>query len=96
MVGSTADFLCGVSDRSDWMAWETDNTMTAPMTCEPPPESRDVRWHWVRWMDEDPRPVSWDGCAWETEVLRRKLLPAVAGEMDYRYIAPIPMPETVP
>ena len=64
----------------------------APMTCEPPPESRDVRWHWICWMDEDPRPVSWGGYVWHSEELRRTLSPVVAGEMGYRYIAPIPMP----
>ena len=74
--------------------------MTAPMTCEPPPESRDVRWHWVQRGAEKPEIAEWKvrddrelwKCVRGTDAGNPKWMTAPG----YRYIAPIPMPEIPP
>jgi len=70
------------------------------MTCEPPPESRDVRWHWVQRSDHQPEIAEWqvwhDSGWWRTLDSRHHGMPGWLATFGYRYIAPIPMPETVP
>ena len=62
-------------------------------TCEPPPEARDVRWHWVRFKDQEPRPVEWrDGAVWELPAVRL-YSPRDMYRLGYHYVAPIPLPE---
>src|SRR6185312_7155849 len=72
------------------------------MTCEPPPESRDVRWHWVRCGAERPEIAIWERigdwawwkCAgrWNAAVDGRTRLPLHRADPDAGYYTRNPQP----
>lgn len=64
-------------------------------TCEPPPEAREVRWHWVRTWANQITPAAWNPNmhSW-TMFGGINRWPQDAYKLGYRYVAPIPMPET--
>jgi hypothetical protein len=67
---------------------------TEPATCEPPPEHRDVEWHWLRHPAYEWEPTLWDGDAlWFNTDEQSWLLPTEMSALGWRYVGPARPPK---
>ena len=66
---------------------------TDPQRCEPPPEHRGHRWHWLSFSGDAPRPVEWSetSLSWH---MPAGPMPAYLGwRLCWRYLGPAIPPE---
>jgi hypothetical protein len=67
--------------------------MTEPATCEPPPEHRDVEWHWLRFGDRAPEPKHWIARHRRWEFVTSWLSPTSLAKRGWRYVGPARPPK---